>query len=130
MIDLNLRLHQVNEEYFQSRTLPEIKWSRGRIKKRYKKLTFGSYDFKKDEIRIHPLLKDENIPSFVLDYILFHEMLHYQDREDLKNMRQGKFFRRSGYRAHSPSFRFREKIFHRRKEALKIMRAIVMGQEW
>lgn len=129
MIDLIARLQQVNKEYFKSKSLPEIKWSKGRVKEKYRKLTFGSYDFKRNEIRIHPLLKNENFPSFVLDYILFHEMLHYQDRENLKNMRHSKFFKKNECRAHSSGFRLKEKAFPHRKEALKIMKAIVMGKK-
>ncbi len=127
MIDLFERLRQVNEKYFQSDSLPRVKWSRGRIKKKYRKLTFGSYDLRKDEIRIHPILKNEEIPSFVLDYILFHEMLHYQDREELKSKKGRTFLSRSGYKAHSASFKFRERVFHQQKEALRIMKTIVMG---
>lgn len=85
---LSERLNQVNEGYFQFNELPPIKWSKGVIKKKYRKLTFGTYDIKNNQIRIHPILKNEKIPVFVLDFVIYHEMLHYEDRKDLKTKKK------------------------------------------
>ncbi len=114
-IFLQSRLELVNQSFFSLPELPEIKWSRGRIKKRYRKITFGCYDIKKNEIRIHPLFKTAAFPGFVLDFVIFHELLHYVDRDILKKNRS--FFSSSHKRVHNKNFKLREDEFPKANEA-------------
>jgi hypothetical protein len=124
------RMTSINEEYFDFTELPKIKWSKGVIKKKYRKLTFGTYDIKKEMIRIHPILKNPNIPSLVLDFIIYHELLHYEDREQLKTAKRVPLFlrRRGKNRVHNNHFHNREKAFPFKKEATKIMTELVKGK--
>ena len=143
---LSDRMEIINREYFQFDTLPAIRWSKGKIKKRYRKLTFGTFDIKKKEIRIHPILKSNNIPSFVLDFVLYHELLHYQDQilrsgEKLQPkvqpvLQPGLFQfvhakpvrnKNKKNKIHSIDFHKRERVFPLKKEATGIMRDIVNG---
>jgi hypothetical protein len=125
---LKNRMDEVNRLYFGMGSLPGIRWSKGSLKKKYRKITFGTYDYKKDQVRIHPVLRDTGIPSIVLDYVLFHELLHYQDREILKagHIRPVLFGRRKA-RIHTPDFHKREKDFPYKKEASKFMKMIASG---
>lgn len=122
------RMDEINRLYFRMTELPGIKWSKGSLKKRYRKITFGTYDYRKDQIRIHPVLKDPNIPGIVLDYVLFHELLHYQDREELKAGHTAfRLFRRHRVRVHTKGFHQREMEYPHKKEASRIMRCIAGG---
>lgn len=130
---LESRLESVNRTYFCFPALPSVRWSRGRVLPRYRKITFGTYDFKRNEIRIHPLLKNSGVPSAVLDYVLFHELLHYEDRDRLKEMAppvSWPLFRgRSGRRrVHNRCFHDREKEFPGKEEACRWMRRFVKGE--
>lgn len=121
------RMEEINREYFQHGDLPSIRWSKGSVKRKYRKITFGSYDFKKNQIRIHPVLKNSDIPSYVLEYVLFHELLHYQDREELKAGAEFRLFGRKRFKAHSRDFHRREKDYPYKKEATRVMKSIAGG---
>ncbi len=130
-VNLFERLKVVNDAFFQMPELPCIKWSRGVIKKKYRKLTFGTYDIKRDQIRIHPILENEAVPAIVLNFVIYHELLHYQDRDALKERYKTPFFhKRSSHKVHNPHFHRREKAFPEKKEATKIMRELTLGTYW
>ncbi len=134
------RMDQINEKYFNFDSLPLIKWSRGRIKKKYRKLTFGTYDIKKMQIRIHPILKNNIIPGFVLDFVIYHELLHYEQMISsrvepslVKPVQIKPVFHKINTRKklkvkiHSIEFHKREREFPQKKEASRIMKDIVIG---
>lgn len=125
-INLESRLQSVNEIYFGFSELPPIRWSKGVVKKKYRKLTFGTYDIKKNQIRIHPLLKNNLIPALVLDFVIYHELLHYEDRAELQDRLKGTLFRKRK-RVHTVEFHKREKAFEEKKEAARLMQEIVRG---
>jgi predicted SprT family Zn-dependent metalloprotease len=113
-------MHRVNNEYFSFEKLPSIRWSRGRIQKQYRKLTIGCYDIKKNEIRIHPLFRERELPVELLDFVIYHELLHYEDRHHLK-------IRRNGKRIHNRDFKVREKSHPYSKTAHQITKTILNG---
>lgn len=117
--DLEEALRRVNDRYFQFSELPCIVWSRGVVKGRYRKLTLGTYHIRKNQIKIHPILKTEDPARVLLDFVVYHEMLHYEDREML--------LKRSGKRrrVHGTSFKNREKAYPAYEEAVKIMRGLL-----
>ncbi|OHD56350.1 MAG: hypothetical protein A2Y33_12140 [Spirochaetes bacterium GWF1_51_8] len=108
----------MNEAYFGFDELPSIVWSRGRIKKRYTRLTLGSYHHKKNEIRIHPLFRERELPGYVLDYVIYHELLHFEDRSRLAK-------RRRGERVHTSNFHSREHNFPHKREATRYVREMM-----
>lgn len=116
--NLNELMEKINTQYFGFEELPKIRWSQGRIQKRYRRLTLGSYDPVKNEIRLHPLFREGYLPDFVRDYVLYHEMLHFENRRDL--MRRIPRYKRR--RIHTPDFHRREKEFPRADEARKLIR--------
>ena len=121
---LQHRLEAINKSFFNLPEIPEIKWSKGQIKKRYKKITYGCYDIKKNEIRIHPILKNKEYPVYVIDFVIYHELLHYIDR-DLLREKKGflKFARRA--KIHNREFKKREHIFPYAEEAKKELKKII-----
>lgn len=115
-------LNQVNDSYFHYEKLPIIKLSKGQDKAKRRAIVFGTYHAKKDEIKIHPVLLQEHLPSFVLEFVIYHEMLHYQDRELL-------LIRKKGDKVHTKEFRQREKQFLHYEEAQKILKKILYGKD-
>lgn len=108
-------LEDLNHLYFQFEKIPTIRWSKGRIQDRYRRLTLGSYYPNKDEIRIHPLFREGVLEIFVLRYVIYHELLHFEDRHSLKK-------RKVGERVHHREFHAREKNFPKYLQAQKRIR--------
>ncbi|MGL5955189.1 MAG: hypothetical protein ACRC0X_01075 [Brevinema sp.] len=117
---LNQALQKVNQEYFLFSELPTIRISQGQEKIKRKAIIFGSYHAKKNEIRIHPILLGEE--SCALEFVIYHELLHYQDREEL-------LIRKKGDRVHTRTFREREKKFLQYNKAQKILKEHLYGKE-
>ncbi len=115
-------LNQVNDSYFHYEKLPIIKLSKGQDKSKRRAIVFGTYHAKKDEIKIHPVLLQDHLPSFVLEFVIYHEMLHYQDRDEL-------LIRKKGDKVHTKEFRQREKQFLHYEEAQKILKKILYGKD-
>ena len=118
------RMQFINNEYFKFKELPVIKWSKGSVKKKYRKITYGTYVIKKKEIRIHPILNNLLIPRYVLEFVIYHELLHFEDyhiREKSNVRHRGKD------RVHTPHFHKREKEFEFKKQASKIMHELARG---
>ncbi|HDP74091.1 MAG TPA: M48 family peptidase [Candidatus Woesearchaeota archaeon] len=91
----------VNEEYFNNKIdLCNLRF--GRDSKR----TLGSYNFHTNTITISKALRDA--PRHVLDYVMYHEMLHKQ----LK-------FESSKNRFHTKEFKEKEALFRNSKEIEK-----------
>ncbi|MBX7066877.1 MAG: SprT-like domain-containing protein [Parachlamydiales bacterium] len=53
-----------------------IGWSDRRGRGRLRSITFGTFDHHTRQIRINPILDDEQVPLYFLEYIVYHEMLH------------------------------------------------------
>ena len=100
--DLRLLFNQLNHTYFQGGIQARIGWGRMPPRRRRKSIRLGVYDHQTREIRIHPALDRLEVPSFFVEFIIFHEMLH-----QLFPSSNG-----SGRRVHHPrAFRDREKAF-------------------
>lgn len=108
--DLNSLLKRITEEYFPKIdfNLLSIFWS-DRIGKR----RLGSYDKESMSIRISPVLDHGNVPLYVLEHVIHHEVLHHI----LPVHRVG------GRNAiHSPLFKRKEKEYLGYREALHWLR--------
>lgn len=56
----------------------KIKITWGRVTAyRSRCIRFGSYDKKKNIIRLHPILDNDNIPDFFINSIIYHETAHF-----------------------------------------------------
>ncbi|MCG3130068.1 MAG: hypothetical protein FLDDKLPJ_00816 [Phycisphaerae bacterium] len=102
--DLSASFARVNEAYFGGRMArPRLRWS-----DRLTSCKFGHYDFTIDEIQLSATLDAPNVPEFVIDAVMYHELLH---KEHGLTWAGGRGF------AHTPEFRRDERRFARHDEA-------------
>lgn len=103
--DLESLFDQLNERYFSGALeRPKISWSPRRARR-----VLGHHDHIHGAIIISRLLDAHRIPRFVLEYVLFHEMLHIKHPARMVGGR-------TIY--HSRDFRKDEQRFDRYEEAL------------
>lgn len=67
---------EMNDRYFNNAITAGITWGKMPTLRRCRSIRFGSYDARANVIRIHPLLDQAFVPSFFVEYIVYHEMLH------------------------------------------------------
>jgi hypothetical protein len=96
--DLDTLFDAINVDCFDG-TLPKPKLSWTRRKARS---TLGRYDFDQNVIFVSRYLDSDTIPTHVIEYILFHEMLHVKHGTEIKGLREI---------VHTPAFRREEKRF-------------------
>jgi hypothetical protein len=97
--DLASLFAQLNQRYFSGRLhQPRLGWSM-----RGWRAQLGCFDPGLDQIAINRRLDRASVPSFVVEYVLYHEMLH------LKHPLRAA---RCGLEAHSLAFRREEKRFN------------------
>lgn len=102
--DLAAAFDRVNAAYFHNRMpRPALTWSAlftGR--------KFGHYDFVRDTVMISRTLDHPAVDEFVLDYVLYHELLH---------KKHGLRFSNGRHYAHTGDFAREEKRYPRYREA-------------
>jgi predicted metal-dependent hydrolase len=106
--DLAALFEQLNHQYFAGQLQqPHIGWSTHTWRRQ-----FGSYDPGPNQIVLNRRMDRPGIPQFVVEYVLFHEMLHVKHPT-----------RRSGCSllSHSPEFRAEEKRFAQFASARKFL---------
>lgn len=74
--DLKQIYFGVKKDFFPSDFEVSIGWSDTARVKNFRSITFGTYDRHRNQIRIHPLLDDEEVPLYFLQFLIYHEMLH------------------------------------------------------
>ncbi len=97
--DLKPQFDQLNRDYFNGKLRAPISWSVKRMK-----TMLGYYDTEHNTIIINKALDSRSVPLYVLNYILYHEMLHVE--QDYSPRRRGK--RRN---VHDKGFQFKERLF-------------------
>jgi hypothetical protein len=96
--DLEILFHQVNETYFQGKMeKPEMAWNQIFTRRK-----FGHYEPSRDRIEISMTLDNRKIPAYVVEFVLYHELLHKQHRETWVNGKR---------MVHTPAFRRDEQQF-------------------
>jgi hypothetical protein len=96
--DLGFLFDRLNQQYFEGKLeRPHIGWSTRSWRRQ-----FGCYDPGPNQIVLNRRMDRPGIPQFVVEYVLYHEMLHVKHPT-----------RRSGCSllSHSPEFRAEEKRF-------------------
>jgi hypothetical protein len=102
--DLEISYARINREYFHGKIpRPHLVWSN---RLTYRK--FGHYQWDIDTVMISQTLDQPRVPEYVLDYVMYHELLHKQLGIQRINNRS---------RAHTGTFRKAENDFSRIKEA-------------
>lgn len=111
--DLNNIFDDVNRRYFDNRiTKPLISWT---PRTTYRK--FGQYEFTADHLLISKSLDKLETPSYVLSYLMYHELLH--KHLGLKSTGSRK-------RAHTRQFRKMEEQHHNYQQAVNYLERISM----
>lgn len=105
--DLKDAFDSVNAEYFDGRITSRITWGRSgalRVRRR----TLGGYYREADLIRINPVLDRRSVPRYIVEFIVYHEMLHadmgVEEREGRRCV-------------HTKEFRRRERLFRHYERA-------------
>lgn len=106
--DLQAVFDKLNHAYFAGRLSAPITWGSGKANRRVRRRILGSYSSRTGTIRIHPWLDRKRVPDYVLEYVVYHEMLHADLGATVKNGRRV---------VHTREFRRRERLFARWAEA-------------
>jgi hypothetical protein len=75
--DLQALYNKVESEYFPQGLKLSITWFGQVAKKKTRQIVFGKYDAKRQLIKIHRRLDSPLFPAYFVEYIIYHEMLHY-----------------------------------------------------
>ena len=105
VFNLRVIFDKLNEAYFGNRLRRySIVWGRRRKGRPRDQIVFGTIQEEDRIIRIHPLLDRQFIPTWFLEYVIYHEMCHavVRDRYDSSGRRivhhDGFFARERQYR--------------------------------
>jgi hypothetical protein len=103
--DLRAMFDKINAQYFSNSLRGyAITWGRKRRLAPKEYFVFGTIQEEDKVIRIHPLMDAPFVPTWFLEYVIYHEMLHAVVPEEIDD-----YGRR---RVHTPEFYRREKQFH------------------
>ncbi|QDE71847.1 hypothetical protein [Myxococcus xanthus] len=108
--DLQAVFARLNASWFDSRVQVDVGWARKPAGTKRRSIHVGGYDARLREIRIHPALDRPHVPAFVVDYLVFHAMLHADLDDGTSN--EGRCAPE-----HTPAFREREALFPLRDTA-------------
>lgn len=112
MHDLAASFDRVNRGYFGgTMPRPKLRWTRsltGRV--------YGHYQFSGDIVSISGSLDRPDVPAFVVDHVMHHELLHKKHGLDWRGHRR---------HAHTPAFREEERQFARYDEAAAFLERLV-----
>jgi hypothetical protein len=113
--DLVASFDRVNATYFNgSLSRPRLVWSRTFTSRR-----FGHYDQTHDTVMVSMSLDKKDVPEYVTDFIMYHELLHRTVGVTWNNHRQA---------AHTHQFLEKERRFHRYREAKAVLKKLDSGQ--
>lgn len=100
---------RVNDTYFgSSMARPRLVWSESVTYR-----SFGHYVFATDTLLLSVSLDRPRVPELVVDFVMYHELLHKKHGVKLRNNRR---------MTHTPAFRRDEAAFERRDEAEALLK--------
>jgi len=114
--DLQQIYDNLNKIYFNDRLKLFITWFEKPTYKKFRHVTFGSYDKNMKLIRINKLLDRSDFPFYFINYIVYHEMLHSICEEQINEKGQRKI--------HTKTFAQEERKFAYFKEAVQFKKKI------
>ncbi len=108
--DLQRVFARVNAQYFAGQMpQPHLRWSRDITER-----IMGTYQQRSDTVMISQTLDDPHVPEFVIDFVMYHELLHKQFGSRMHNGRR---------QVHFAEFKAAEKQYPRMKEAEAFLNA-------
>jgi predicted metal-dependent hydrolase len=107
VLDLRELRDEINREYFGGRLKVAITWGRALRARRCRRggkatIQLGSYSYEDNLIRVHRTLDQPRVPRYVVEAVVYHEMLHAALPPVVRNGRRY---------VHTPEFRRREAEF-------------------
>jgi hypothetical protein len=109
--DLAESFDRVNAAYFDgSLNRPRLVWSRSFATRKY-----GHYDHAHDTVVINAALDQAGIPEYVVDFVVYHELLHRE---------LGITWKRNRIAAHTPELAERERQFQQYDQAKAVLRKL------
>lgn len=109
--DLREVFSRVNRVYFRGRLDPPgLVWSQAPTRRK-----LGHYQAGTDTVMLSLTLDSPDVPEFVVDFVMYHELLHKSLGVGMKNGRQ---------RAHTSAFRKAERDYPRYEEAEASLRRL------
>jgi hypothetical protein len=113
--DLDKSFARVNAAYFGSQMAkPTLVWNRMLTARK-----FGHYQASRDTVMLSVTLDDCHVPALVVDFVLYHELLHKKHGVMMVNGRRS---------VHSPSFRAEERRFANYHEAERHLHELARTQ--
>lgn len=113
--DLDESFARVNAAYFGGQMpKPKLVWNRTLTARK-----FGHYQPSRDTIMISVTLDAASVPSSLVDFVMYHELLHKKHGSMIVNGRR---------LAHSPAFRAEERRFAGYEEAVRLLRELALRQ--
>ena len=106
--DIDAMFGRLNREYFDDKIKATVKWGRDVKTQNKSGFRYGSYDENKKLIRVHPRLKQDFVPIYVLELTIYHEMCHQFVPPYKKN---------GSWQSHHPEFKKKEKEYQNFKDA-------------
>jgi hypothetical protein len=107
--DLESIFESINAGYFNGKVACHITWGARRPRRTARRRTLGSFSRDTNTITISPMLDRKGVPRYVVEFVVYHEMLHAFLGVDEKNGRRS---------VHSRDFRRREKLFKEYEKAI------------
>jgi hypothetical protein len=112
-LDLRHVADDLNQRYFDGRLSVDITWGRAaagpaqpahrcRHRPRTSSLQLGSYSYEDRLVRVHRVLDAPGVPRYVVEAVVYHELLHADMPPVVKDGRR---------LYHTPEFRRRERLF-------------------
>ena len=77
-VDLGGCFQRLNQIYFGGRNGCVITWGTRKRGRRPRSIRLGTYCPDKRIIRIHPVLDSPTVPAYVIEDVIYHEMLHHE----------------------------------------------------
>jgi hypothetical protein len=109
--DLKASFERVNRRYFQNQmAIPRLVWGQ-----RLSKRKLGHYQPATDTLQVSRTLDNADVPAFVVDFIVYHELLHKQ---------LGARVAAGRHYSHTPEFKQAERRFHRYQQAQDFLNGI------
>lgn len=106
---------RVNSAYFGNRMpRPNLIWNRTLTARK-----FGHYQPVRDTLMVSISLDDPEVPSYLIDFVMYHELLHKKHRTTVVNGRRI---------SHSPIFRAEERRFAQYHEAMRRLDEVALRQ--
>jgi hypothetical protein len=113
--DLREVFERVNNDYFKGEMLcPQLHWNQTLTSGK-----LGHYHVLRDELMVSVTLDHPNVPAYVMDYVMYHELLHKKHGVRRKNGRTI---------GHFKAFREDEKRFPKYREANEFIKIFLARQ--